>query len=198
MRDKDSRILRTIIELYVADCAPVSSRAVRDAGHAMSTASIRNYMAVLERLGYLEKTHTSAGRVPTDEAYRYYVDELEDNRRDWDEITSRCRAALRDDSRDAGEIMLNASRILGECSKNFAVVYGSLVQDSRVRHVRLINLDGPRVLVIVNLESEYERTTTIHLERSFSDDGVAGAERQWSTASWRAGRSRRRARRSTR
>jgi heat-inducible transcriptional repressor len=74
--------------------------------------------------------------------------------------------------------MLNASRILGECSKNFAVVYGSLVQESRVSHIRLINLDGPRILVIVNLETDYERTTTIHLEKSFTNDGVAGAERR--------------------
>ena len=178
LREKDRRILKTIIELYVADCDPVSSRAVRDAGHAMSTASIRNYMAALERLGYLGKPHTSAGRVPTDDAYRYYVDDLEDNRSEWDEITALCRTTLRDDSRDVGEIMLNASRLLGECSNNFAVVYGSLVQESRVSHVRLINLDGPRVLVIVNLETKYERTTTIHLEKSFTDDGVVGAEQR--------------------
>jgi heat-inducible transcriptional repressor len=170
-------VLRTIVELYVADGGPVSSRAVKDAGHAPSTASIRNYMAALERKGYLEKPHTSAGRVPTDEAYRFYVDDLEANRSEWDELTERCRSELRDESRDASEIMMHASRLLGEISENFAVVYGTLHRESRVRHLQLVHLDGPRILVVVNLEPEYERTTTIRLERMFSAEVLAGAER---------------------
>jgi len=176
MNDKERRVLKTIVELYVADGGPVSSKAVKDAGYAMSTASIRNYMAALERLGYLEKPHTSAGRKPTDEAYRFYVNELEANRGGWDELAARCRAELRDESRDVGEIMMHASRLLGEISENFAVVYGSLVRESRVRNVQLVNLDGPRILVVVNLEPEYERTTTLRLARSFSADVIAGAE----------------------
>jgi len=177
MKDRNKKVLKTIIDLHVADATPVSSRAVKDAGHAMSTASIRNYMAELERLGYLVKPHTSAGRVPTDEAYRFYVDDLEANRSEWDEITSRCRAALKDDSRDVGETMMHASRLLGDISKNFAVVYGSLVQESRVCHVQLVNLDGARILVVVNLEPEYERTTVVRLERSYSNEVVARSER---------------------
>lgn len=177
MKEKDRRILKAIVELYVSDGVPVSSRAVHDAGHAMSTASIRNYMASLERAGYLVKPHTSAGRVPTDAAYRFYVDDIRSNRSEWNEITRRCRAELRDESRDVGEIMMHASRLLGDISKNFAVVYGSLVRDNRVSQVQLVNLDGPRILVVVNLEPAYERTTVIRLEKSFSDEVVSGAER---------------------
>jgi heat-inducible transcriptional repressor len=177
LREKERKVLRTIVDLYVAEGQPVSSRAVKDAGHAMSTASIRNYMASLERHGYLVKPHTSAGRVPTDEAYRFYVDELEANRGEWNELTARCRAELREESRDVGEIMMHASRLLGEISENLAVVYGSLVQESRVRHVRLIDLEGPRILVVVNLDPEYERTTTLRLNNKYAVDVIAGAER---------------------
>jgi heat-inducible transcriptional repressor len=177
LREKDRKILKTIVDLYVEGGAPVSSRAVKDSGYAMSTATIRNYMAELERLGYLAKPHTSAGRVPTDEAYRFYVDDLEANRSEWNEITSRCRAELRDESHDIGDIMMLASRLLGDVSKNFAVVYGSLVQESRVSHVQLVNLEGPRILVVVNLDPKYERTTVLRLERSFSNDVVASAAR---------------------
>jgi heat-inducible transcriptional repressor len=176
MNEKERRVLKTIVELYVSDGGPVSSRAVKDAGYAMSTASIRNYMAALERLGYLEKPHTSAGRMPTDEAYRFYVDELEANRGGWDELTTRCRSELRDETRDVGEIMMHASRLLGDISENFAVVYGSLVRESRVRHVRLVDLDGPRILVVVNLEPEYESTTTLRFENRFAAEVIAGAE----------------------
>ncbi|MCK5406377.1 MAG: heat-inducible transcription repressor HrcA [Candidatus Krumholzibacteria bacterium] len=177
MKDKDWKILRMIIDLYVAEGVPVSSRAVRDAGHPLSTASIRNYMAALERDGYLAKPHTSAGRMPTDKAYRFYVDELQANQSRWNEMTRRCRAELRDESREINEIMLHASRLLGDISKNFAVVYGSVMQESRVGHVQLVNLDGPRILVVVNLEPEYERTTVLRLDKSYSDDVVASAER---------------------
>jgi heat-inducible transcriptional repressor len=177
LKERDRKTLKTIIELYVADGVPVSSRAVKEAGHAGSTASIRNYMASLERRGYLRKPHTSAGRVPTDEAYRLYVDDLQANRYEWDEVTRRCRTELRDVSRDVGEIMLHASRLLGDISKNFSVVYGSMTLESRVRHLQLVKLDGPRLLVVVNLEPEYEWTTVLRLDRSFSGEVVAGAER---------------------
>lgn len=177
MKDKHRKMLKTIIDLYVADGAPVSSRAVKDTGHASSTASIRNYMAALERQGYLSKPHTSAGRVPTDEAYRYYVDDLQTNQHEWDQITSRCRMELRDVSRDISEIMLHASRLLGDMSKNFSVVYGSMLLESRVRHVQLVALDGPRILVVVNLEPEYECTTVLRLEKTFSSEVITGAER---------------------
>jgi heat-inducible transcriptional repressor len=177
IKERERKVLKTVVELHVSNGRPVSSRAVKEAGYALSTASIRNCMASLERHGYLEKPHTSAGRLPTDEAYRFYVDYLEANRGEWDELTERCRAELRDESRDVGEIMMLASRLLGEVSENLAVVYGSLVRESRVRHVQLVPLDGPRILVVVNLEPEYERTTSLRLERSFNADVIVDAQR---------------------
>jgi heat-inducible transcriptional repressor len=175
LRDRDRKLLRTIIELYVADGVPVSSRAVSEAGHEMSTASIRNYMASLERCGYLVKPHTSAGRIPTDEAYRSYVDELQANRSEWREMSQRCKTALRDDPRDVDYVMSHASRLLGDVSKNFAVVYGSLIQESRVSHVQLVLLDGPKVLVVVHMEPEFESTTVVRLEKRFSSDVISNA-----------------------
>ncbi|MGD8413214.1 MAG: hypothetical protein PVF33_03220, partial [Candidatus Latescibacterota bacterium] len=176
LKERERKILKAVVDLYVANGRPVSSRAVKESGFAVSTASIRNYMASLERQGYLEKPHTSAGRMPTDVAYRYYVDDLEANRARWDELTERCRSELRDESRDAGEIMMIASRLLGEISENLAVVYGSLVRESRVRHVQLVPLDGPRLLVVVHMVPEYERTTSLRFGTSFDADVVAGAQ----------------------
>jgi heat-inducible transcriptional repressor len=173
---KEQRLLRTVIELYVAEGKPVSSRAVQDAGgHALSTASIRNYMASLERRGLLAKPHTSAGRVPTDAAYRVYVDELMERQPGWDEIAGRWRVAMRDETRDPSDIMMHTSRFLGEVSKNFAVVYGSLVRGSRVNRIRLVGLDAPRVLVVMNLVPEHERATILRLDRSFAQDVLDSA-----------------------
>jgi heat-inducible transcriptional repressor len=74
------------------------------------------------------------------------------------------------------EIMMQASRLLGDISKNFAVVYGTLRRENRVRHVKLVKLEGPRILVVVNLEPEHERTTTLRLDKPFPDDAVSRAE----------------------
>jgi heat-inducible transcriptional repressor len=142
----------------------------------MSTASIRNYMADLERRGYLRKRHTSAGRIPTDSAYRFYVDDLQANQSDWKQLVDRCREELRVDAREVHEIMMQASRLLGEISQNFSVVYGVLMRESRVRHVQLVRLEGPRILVVVNLEPEHERTTVLRMEKSFAEPVVARAQ----------------------
>lgn len=71
-------LLKTLIERYIADGEPVGSRALsKYSGLELSPATVRNVMADLEEMGYLSQPHTSAGRVPTDKAYRFYVDHLE-------------------------------------------------------------------------------------------------------------------------
>lgn len=78
MKERLNRILKSVIELYVESGEPVSSKGVleREADMKVSSATVRNDLAELEALGYLEQPHTSAGRIPTEKGYRYYVDNL--------------------------------------------------------------------------------------------------------------------------
>ena len=77
LNDRKKRVLQAIVEEYVNTAEPVSSNAlVKKEDLQYSSATIRNEMADLEKIGYLEKTHTSSGRVPSEKGYRYYVDEL--------------------------------------------------------------------------------------------------------------------------
>ena len=77
MDERKLRILAAVVDEYVRTGEPVGSKAVSKLGHIkVSSATIRNDMAVLEQLGYLEQPHTSAGRVPTFKGYRLYIDEL--------------------------------------------------------------------------------------------------------------------------
>ena len=75
--DRKKKVLQAIVEEYINTAEPVSSNALTD-NHGLdcSSATIRNEMADLEKKGYLDKTHTSSGRVPSAKGYRYYVDEL--------------------------------------------------------------------------------------------------------------------------
>lgn len=75
--ERKKQVLQAIIEEYINTAEPVSSNAlVEDYGLQCSSATVRNEMAELEKMGYLEKTHTSSGRIPSEKGYRFYVDEL--------------------------------------------------------------------------------------------------------------------------
>jgi heat-inducible transcriptional repressor len=174
--DRDLRILQAVIDLHVRDGAPVSSRAVREFGVALSTATIRDVMSRLEDGGYLNKPHTSAGRVPTDKGYRAYVDHLEERVGSFGEFARRLREEIREQDVDVRSIMAAASRALGSLSTHFAVVYGSVVQESRVKRVQLVDLEGQRLLAVVHLLPEHERTTVIRVEKKYSPEVIARAE----------------------
>ena len=77
LNDRKKEILQAIIEEYIETADPVSSKAIVEKYKIdCSSATVRNEMADLEKSGYLEKTHTSSGRIPSEKGYRYYVDEL--------------------------------------------------------------------------------------------------------------------------
>jgi len=178
LKEKDMSILRTIIDIYVGDAVPVSSQRVRDAGRfRMSTATIRNRMVALERDGYIAKAHISSGRIPTDEGYRARVDELQqDSVPPTGDGLAAMRGGLRDDL-DLTGVMQRTSQLLRALSQHVAVVYGSIVRESRVRAVKLFRLDGGKLMVVVNLVPDYERTITLRVLRDVSTDGIAAAEK---------------------
>src|SRR5579859_6666625 len=77
LSDRAQILLRVLIESYIRDGQPVGSRALsRESGLQLSSATIRNVMADLEELGFVSSPHTSAGRIPTDKGYRFFVDTL--------------------------------------------------------------------------------------------------------------------------
>jgi heat-inducible transcriptional repressor len=178
LTDRDREILRAIIEIYVRDGVPVSSQRVREAGRfAMSTATIRNRMANLERGGYIAKAHVSSGRLPTDEGYRVHVDELQSERA-WlaGDGLPQVRVELRAESGDINAVMSHASQLLGALSRHVAVVYGAVEQEARVRGVKLIRLEGGRLLAVWHLMHEHERTVTLRIERDLAPESAAAAE----------------------
>ncbi len=174
---RDIQVLHRIVDLYVRDGVPVSSqRLQKGLSFPLSTATIRNRMAQLESEGYLRKPHTSAGRVPTDAAYRSYVDTLETSHAYVERFAETLRDEIHEQDVDVVAIMTSASRVLGGMSKNFAMVYGCMAQESRVVRVQLIRLEGWRLLVAVNLTPDYERTHVLRAEKEFAPEVVARAE----------------------
>jgi heat-inducible transcriptional repressor len=179
LMEKDLEVLRAIVDAYVEDGVPVSSRRVHDGGcQHLSTATIRNRMVVLEQDGYICKAHVSSGRIPTDAGYRERVNELQTRSAlQQGEHSAAVRAELRVPAPDVNAVMMQATQLLGMMSNHVAVVYGAIVKESRVRLLRLFRLDTARVLMAVHLVPEHEQVLTLRLGRDVSEESVRAAEK---------------------
>ncbi len=150
LTERGRQILEAIIEDYIATAEPVGSRTVtRRHGLSLSPATVRNVMADLEEMGFLASPHTSAGRVPTDKAYRFYVDSLLEARNvalnEQEEIRRRCSLA----GRDVGEVLKETSRMLSSLSHYTGIVVAPRFAANVFRHIEFVKLGGRRLLAIL-------------------------------------------------
>lgn len=165
LNEREQTILRAIVQTYVLRAAPVGSHTLarmlaRTLG--LSPATIRNVMAELEDRGYITHPHTSAGRVPTDKGYRFYVDYLVHQGRLSQREEETLRANLASVS---GEMALQtASRILGELSHLLGVAQLPSLRDLVIRRVELVPLSSQRFVVVIDLESDVVRTLTLETD----------------------------------
>ena len=149
----DSRqadVLREVVRQHIQTGEPVGSAAVsRAPRRGLSPATIRNVMAELEELGLLSQPHTSAGRVPTDRAYRVYVDQLVRKPRVATTEAEAIERALEGSRAEPGELFGEASRQLSRWSQQVALVLAPDLTRLVVDHLELVRLDPGRVMAIV-------------------------------------------------
>ena len=174
--DRKAAVLRAVVEEYIETAQPVGSgHVVTSSGLAVSAATIRNEMGALERDGYLHQPHTSAGRVPTEKGYRFYVDNL---------VPSDLQTADAERVRDFfdrahGEIerMLGqTSGLLSNLTDCAAVVLGPPYDASQVRSTQLVALTERVVLVVVVLANGVVEKHTIELSAPISEADVTSAQ----------------------
>ena len=174
--DRKAAILRAVVEEYIETAQPVGSGHVASSsGLSVSAATIRNEMGALERDGFLHQPHTSAGRVPTDKGYRFYVDNLVPADLQTDDA-ERVRDFF---DRAHGEIewMLGqTSGLLANLTDCAAVVLGPPYDASEVRSVQLVPLTERIVLVVVVLANGVVEKHTIELAEPIGEDDVTKAQ----------------------
>jgi heat shock gene repressor HrcA len=148
--DRRREVLRALIQLHVDTGEPVGSENLSRALHrVLSPATLRNIMADLEALGYLDHPHTSAGRVPTDEGYRVYVDSLAGPRPLAASEAERIASELRSPDASVEQTMGRASHILSRLSRHVGFVLAPDIARTSFRHVDLVQLGHPRILVVM-------------------------------------------------
>jgi heat-inducible transcriptional repressor len=165
IRLRQLQLLRCIVQSHVRTAAPISSEhIVRFHPLSCSTATIRNDMANLESEGFLQQPHTSAGRIPTDKAYRFYVDSLMRRERlSCDE--QRQIRNLMDCPGDIDDILQHASKLLSQISNELAVVLKPFVSHAVFDHMELIGLADRKVLVVIKVRTRSVRTIILQMDR---------------------------------
>lgn len=152
--DRSRMILRAIVEDYIATAEPVGSRTVtRRHGINLSPATVRNVMSDLEEMGYLSSPHTSAGRIPTDMAYRFYVDSLLEMGGIADSALETVRNRYRIKGQEVGEILRETSRMLSSLSHYTGIVLAPRFTETVFRHIEFLKLSGRRMLVVLVTEN---------------------------------------------
>jgi heat-inducible transcriptional repressor len=149
--DRRKEVLRSLVELHVETGEPVGSESLaRALNRSVSPATLRNIMADLEALGYLDHPHTSAGRMPTDEGYRFYVDSLMGRPRPLaPEDAAAIQSGLRKPEASPNQVLENASRLLSRLSQHVGFVVLPEIDQTSFKHIDLVLLAPPRILVVM-------------------------------------------------
>ena len=152
LEDRRSEVLRALVEEHIRTGEPVSSRAIVErAGLQVSTATVRNDLAILEKEGYAVQPHTSAGRVPTASAYRYYVDHLGPGRL---RVTAQTKIheAFGEVHLELSKLLKATSDLLVELTDLPAVVVAPGVSHDRVRALHAVQVTTDQILMVVITE----------------------------------------------
>ncbi len=170
--ERTGEVLKSLIQSHIETGEPVGSESLtRLLSRPLSSATVRNIMAELERLGLLDHPHTSAGRVPTDEGYRYYVDSLMGPA----PLHASDAAALRSGLRREGspqEVIENACHMLSLLSRNVAFVLAPDIAQTRLRQIDFVRLPHPRVLVVIVAVSGLITNKVVEVEEELSPEDL--------------------------
>jgi heat-inducible transcriptional repressor len=150
LNERKRKILNTIINEYISSAEPIGSRHIaKHADLGLSSATIRNEMADLEEMGYLEQPHTSAGRIPSDKGYRFYVNELmggyEATQQDIDILS----AAMTVKIHQFDKVIRQASMLLSKLTNYTAFLMAPEIKHGAIKTIELIPIDNTTMLIVL-------------------------------------------------
>ena len=165
LNERAQLVLHSIIESYIQSSEPIGSRTLsKSIGISLSPATIRNIMSDLAELGFLVQNHTSAGRVPTDKAYRFYVNSLSTKPRIPEQIKQKISNVSNEHGSQVEEILADAVRKLAELTRFASVVTTPKASVSRLQRIELIRISEDRVLVILVTKAGVVRDKVIFIK----------------------------------
>lgn len=169
--DRKKKILQAIVEEYIEKAEPVSSGSLVKALNC-SSATIRNEMAELEQAGYLDKPHTSAGRIPSQQGYRYYIDELLTE----DKLTKReieyIKSKLETKVNELEDLTKIATTTLSELTHYTTIAVGPNVEEHTIMDIKFVLLGSNVMMAIILTESGIIREAIIKFDEDLTEEQV--------------------------
>lgn len=173
LTERERKVLEAIVQSYVESAEPVGSRSIaKRFGLGVSAATVRNAMSDLEEKGYLFHPHTSAGRVPTDRAYRLYVDSLMGQARLTREQREALRGQLKVESSAVTAVLRRAAEVLGVLSQELGVAVAPSLDDAVLERLDLVAVSSERLLLVLALKSGVVRTIFVQVPGHLHPDAV--------------------------
>ena len=171
LNDRQTKLLKIIVEDYVKTARPVSSKAICDILNC-SSATIRNEMSYLEETGLLEKTHISSGRVPSEKGYRYYVDHILEPRELNGEDMLKLQTIVNNSSLMLDDYISKSMEIVSEMTNLTAIVLGKSSKDNRVSKVEVVPINEHNLIAIVITDKGHVEHKNLTIKENVSMNDI--------------------------
>ena len=174
--ERKTAILRAVVQEYITTAQPVGSTHVANAtGVKVSSATVRNEMAVLEQEGYLAQPHTSAGRIPTDKGYRFFVDHMAPDGRLDQQASERVGNFFDTTHGRLEELLHQTTNLLAQVTHHAAVVVGPKAESASLRSVQVVGLGSRHATVVAVLSNGSVESETVECSSDVSEMKLAAA-----------------------
>lgn len=169
--NRQKEILKFIVEEYVKTVKPVSSSAICKSLNC-SSATIRNEMVILEELGYLEKNHFASGRQPSEEGYRYYVENLMTPKDITGEDMLKLQTIFHNQSLVLSDAIEKSLELIAEITNYTSIVLGKTSSENKLKKVEVISLENYKVLVMLITDKGYVEYKNLYLPNTDIEEVV--------------------------
>jgi len=177
LNQREKAILRSIVQQFILTATPVGSRNItKNYDIGFSPATVRNVMSDLEDSGFINHPHTSAGRVPTDKGYRYYVDSLMDIEKLNIKEKGLIENGLRPIIDEADELVKVTSRLLSSITRQIACVTYPNLESGILEKIQIISLTSTRILAVISIMSGLVKTITLELETGLKESQLESVQ----------------------
>ena len=167
------RILQAIVDDYIMTAAPVGSRTVsKRSDMGLSPATIRNEMSDLTELGFLEQPHTSAGRVPSEKAYRLYVNHIMDSAQLTDDEADYIKRHLDTRVHEVGEVIRQTAKVLSDMTNYTSMVLVPQLSSMKLKRISLIPVSDGKAMAVVVTNTGVTKNAMINIPESLSPDDI--------------------------
>lgn len=168
--DRKIKILYAVIRNYLETGEPVGSRTIsKYTDLNLSSATIRNEMSDLEELGYIVQPHTSAGRIPTDKAYRFYVDTIMEEK---DREISDLKGMLVETEGKMDRVLKNVAKLLAANTNYASVVSAPQYQRNKLKFIQLSKVDSNQILAVIVVEGNVIKNNIIQVAEPLNDETI--------------------------